>query len=104
MDGNYNKIKNAVNDWYEYRGIGYTRAQHHPDRVKACTEYNNFSSTDVLIQTFPRSGKFSPSPPLSLSLSVTDGAAYLECSMYCYVTATKTAVEVNENEKLDSNV
>ena len=32
--------KNAVNDWYEYRGIGYTRAQHHPDRVKACTEQN----------------------------------------------------------------
>ena len=88
--------KNAVNDWYEYRGIGYTRAQHHPDRVKACTEYNNFSSTDVLIQTFPRSGKYSPSPPLS--------AAYLQCSMYCYVTATKTAVEVNENETLNSNV
>ena len=56
MGENYIVIitKNAVNDWYEYRGIGYTRAQHHPDGVKACTEYNNFSSTEVLIRTFPR--------------------------------------------------
>ena len=32
------------------------------------------------------------------------GAAYLQCSMYCYVNAIKTAVEVNENETLNSNV
>ena len=46
--------KNAVNDWYEYRGIGYTRAQHHPDRVKACTE-QNITTSHLLMFSFKHS-------------------------------------------------
>lgn len=58
ISGDAPKVKRVFNDWYEYRGVEFSKTQHPPDRVKACTEYRNFGAADVLIQTVPRSGKY----------------------------------------------